>query len=367
MKKVFVVVLMLSGIMSSHAQNTCTINLTGSINWPASPGNINCVANGTGESIMVIPAGLTVTFNDNGDSWTGTKLIVEGTLIISKSVTIYASIVVNGGGRVSIPGKLALGTSPGCGYTVIVRPGGAVDTSNSASDRLMICGQEIIKGDGGGCNPNYPAGAPPYCDNGIGFEFTGPTAVDEDGYNGTLPVKLHDFTATQHGESVKLQWITSMEENFYKFVVQRSADGLNYEEIGEVKGKGFDIYNIESKYSFMDDAPLTGFNYYRLKAVDLDDTFENFGVKLVAMESAKRLAVYPNPTTGESISFRRNFNAQESDRIAIIDQLGVEVFNGPATGSVNSIAFPNTLRAGIYMLRYTSGDFEQIQRIIVKN
>ena len=85
------------------------------------------------------------------------------------------------------------------------------------------------------------------------------------------------------------------------------------------------------------------------------------------MSGSKKLAVYPNPSNGERISFRANFHYQESDRIVLIDQLGVEVFNRLAANMENHILFPNVLQPGIYMLRYTSKDFEQVARVVVRH
>lgn len=182
-----------------------------------------------------------------------------------------------------------------------------------------------------------------------------------------LPIKLSYFEVIRHGNAVELRWATTMEENFREFVVQRSANGTEFEDIGSVAGKGFDIYNIESKYIFTDAQPLIGNNYYRLKAVDLDDKFESFGVKMVKIVAPKHLAVYPNPSSGSSIFLSTNFHPDESSRIVIVNQLGDEIFRGPAMERSGAISFGEGLRPGIYFLRYISADFTQTARIVVKN
>jgi hypothetical protein len=91
--------------------------------------------------------------------------------------------------------------------------------------------------------------------------------------------------------------------------------------MGEVVGVGRNIYDTETNYSFDDKAPVLGANYYRLKALDLDGAAEYFGVIVIKSTGTKQLAVYPNPSSGESISFQVNFNPSESDQILLINSL----------------------------------------------
>lgn len=182
-----------------------------------------------------------------------------------------------------------------------------------------------------------------------------------------LPIELSYFEVDLDENIVELRWATTMEENFREFIVQRSFNGTEFEDIGRVAGKGFDIYGIESKYLFADTQPLIGNNYYRLKAIDLDDQFEYFGVKMVKILAPKHLTVYPNPSSGGAIFFSTNFNPGESARIVIVNQLGVEVFRGPARARDADISFTDKLLAGIYFLRYVSEDFQQTARIVVRN
>lgn len=220
---------------------------------------------------------------------------------------------------------------------------------------------------GGTLNVKNGGTCPTPCPVTGGFE----SCISDSGSNtfcdDVLPVKLLYFNVHVLEESIELKWATIMEEDFALFIIQRSADGLNYEDVGEVPGAGFNIYDIESRYSFEDRVPLTGFNYFRLKAVDLDGSFEHFPVKAVKLNGPKKIAVYPNPSSGEIISFRTNFSPSESDRIILTDQLGVEVYNGMASSTRNSVAIENRLLPGIYMLRYVAGGFEQTARVVVKN
>ncbi len=67
---------------------------------------------------------------------------------------------------------------------------------------------------------------------------------------------------------IHVNWTTASEENTERFELQRSADGQNWTTMKSVLAA-----KIPSSYSFDDNAPLSGINYYRLKLVSADETF----------------------------------------------------------------------------------------------
>ena len=343
---------------------TCTITASG--NW-TNPGPA-CAEGGNagGATILVIPAGLTLTFNDNADTWTGTRIDVYGTLTISSpgQVTINSSIVVKNGGVLGISSKLNMGTADGCGYTLGVETGGTVNIVGSTPDRLNVCGNEIARGGTAGCNP-YPAGPAPYCEPTGGF--TGPTGFDEDGYDpGVLPIKLVYFRGKLVNDHVVLTWATEEEESFDRFEIERAGNDLEFSKIDELPGAGYNTNSFQ-EYSTIDANPLIGQNYYRLKAVDLDGSYEYFNVVLVSVTGSKRFSVYPNPSQGNSIKYEINFDFNGYDRIVLFNSLGVEVDNTTVTAISDEIIFNETLTPGIYFIKYISNDFSRTVRLAVTN
>ncbi|MBK7958341.1 MAG: hypothetical protein IPK03_09595 [Bacteroidetes bacterium] len=87
----------------------------------------------------------------------------------------------------------------------------------------------------------------------------------------------------------QLNWITSSEKNNEKFDIERSANGIDYAKIGEVKGSGNSI--IQRKYRFddlkLDDAPI---HYYRLKQVDFDGQFEYSKIIAISQKTLDQIS-----------------------------------------------------------------------------
>lgn len=112
------------------------------------------------------------------------------------------------------------------------------------------------------------------------------------GSNGSFPVKLTSFKTSVVGGKVILIWNASNELDFYKFEVQRAKDALSFERVGSVQGKDLELY------SFNDDFPIMGENYYRLKMIDLDGSYEYSKIITANFIGNDGFKVFPNPIVG---------------------------------------------------------------------
>ncbi|MEO5562572.1 MAG: T9SS type A sorting domain-containing protein [Chitinophagaceae bacterium] len=110
----------------------------------------------------------------------------------------------------------------------------------------------------------------------------------------TLPVTLVSFKAIWVNDIAKLNWISANETNSYLFEVEKATGNGPYRKIGKVLASGNTSEN--RSYSFVDSFPVTGANYYRLKAVDLDQHFRySHVVSLTKQHDILVEAIYPNP------------------------------------------------------------------------
>ena len=84
----------------------------------------------------------------------------------------------------------------------------------------------------------------------------------------TLPIELTSFTGIKTGRNNELQWVTLSEANNDYFIVEKTADGNNFEHVGMQDGAGNSTFS--TYYFMMDDKVENIINYYRLKQVDFD-------------------------------------------------------------------------------------------------
>lgn len=110
-----------------------------------------------------------------------------------------------------------------------------------------------------------------------------------------LPVELVNFYGKVNHSNIKLYWTTLSEEGNAGFDIEKSTNGNKFEVIGHVAGAGNSIEKID--YTFIDENPRSGFNYYRLKQMDFDGNFEYSNVISVRYEQEQKMAIYPNPVS----------------------------------------------------------------------
>lgn len=112
-----------------------------------------------------------------------------------------------------------------------------------------------------------------------------------------LPVTLVSFGISAEEENVRLNWTTTSEVNSEQFEIQRSADGKKWSALGKVKAKGES--STREEYTYLDEQPKAGDNFYRLKMIDQDQTFSYSSIKNIKMNGAADVAAYPNPTEND--------------------------------------------------------------------
>lgn len=171
-----------------------------------------------------------------------------------------------------------------------------------------------------------------------------------------LPVSLTSFTAQKQVSGVQLKWNTSSEQNNSHFDIQRSADGINFSNVGKVNGAGNS--NTSLDYYFTDKSPASGTNYYRLSQVDFDGKislskpvfvntgFSNSSIKVSSSSNSSNLNI--------SISSDR-----ASSGLLIIYNVGGQKVFEQAVSLDNgnndiAISLPNTDK-GVFVATYSDG------------
>lgn len=138
-----------------------------------------------------------------------------------------------------------------------------------------------------------------------------------------LPIELVYFNAIpENNRIVNLSWQTSTEIDNDFFTVERSLNGLDWEDLTTIDGAGNS--NVLLNYSALDSKPYNGDSYYRLKQTDFDGQFQYSQIESVKLNtlSGSGVLIYPNPTNNQIKIVGEKF---ELDEIKVFDTLGKNV------------------------------------------
>lgn len=178
-----------------------------------------------------------------------------------------------------------------------------------------------------------------------------------------LPIKLLSFDAIKKDKVAVLDWATAQEQNSNCFEIERSRDAKGFIPILKTNAAGYS--NGILNYQLIDERPLKGNNYYRLKETDFDGKFEYSEVrKLNFEETSKGLELYQS---GTNLIIKLE-KSTEVEEISLFDVSGRLVESYPLhlneAGTYEQAL--NSLSSGIYLISAKTNNGIISQRIIVK-
>jgi hypothetical protein len=234
-------------------QATCTINPGGaSVNWSA------CVCQETGlapvnGNKVVVAASKTLVINVAGTPFFTGDIEVFGSLVADQANTqLNGNIRIRSGGTFDLAKRMNLGSAGGCGYTLVVDPGGTLTTSGGgASSLLSVCGTGVLQA-GGGCG-TYPTGSLPFCTPGGGWPTTG-ISFDETGNAG----RIYTWVGTTANFNTSTNWTPNRTTLTTDDILILNASGsiknitsVPTQSVGRIQVTGSSTYSFASSGSII--------------------------------------------------------------------------------------------------------------------
>jgi hypothetical protein len=179
------------------------------------------------------------------------------------------------------------------------------------------------------------------------------TYTDPCAFAVALPVTMVDFKGFVKNEVVNLTWLVTDEKDLSRYDIYSSVDGTNYSLCGSVSATTSAI-GIKT-YQFQDLSNKSALVYYRIKAMNNDETGE--WSSIVALHTTKPvvnkpLKVYPNPATDYiNMEFEgvvpSHFNLLVMDMSGkvILEETDVETESNEYTLSLNGF------NSGMYIIK----------------
>lgn len=178
-----------------------------------------------------------------------------------------------------------------------------------------------------------------------------------------LPVTFSHFNVSiENNQSVILSWGVTQQSNNKGFFVEESVDGIRWSDKKFIAAA--ETNNMDTQYSFVDDNPVNGGSYYRIKQVDQDGNERFSDIKAVAINIANgsKIQVWPNPTRG---NVKINNNSESYAVARVCNQSGSEISEHRLYPGLNSIDI-SSLSFGVYIVNVKFANGETYNQKIIK-
>lgn len=316
-----------------------------------------------------------------GNDVVGGNLIIDGSVTrlgdLSISRTLFSgpmTLTINSGDSLVIDGNFTIGLEA----ELVVEEGGYLyvngDLNNQgififagdvSNDGIIGVSGDYNQGPGASFNKGDNANFYVNGDSDIPGETDGSIPPEIQEIYNTLPIELKVFEGILAKNATQLNWITAKEENFSHFEIERSVNEKPFEVIGLVEGQGNSMTDVY--YDFTDLSIPFGIIRYRLKAVDIDHSFEYFEAIEIKNTFSNQVSAYPNPTTNISnvkIVLPKEFKGK-LNKVSLFNSSGRNLYNQLNFDPQVSKLELGELEEGMYILKIYHNGLTENLRIFV--
>ena len=189
------------------------------------------------------------------------------------------------------------------------------------------------------------------------------------GIAGPLPVNYSSVKAYRRSNDIAVEWKVENEISIKQYQVERAADGTNFSKIATVLPTG--NANSSAQYLAADISPLSGDNFYRVKAISLSGRIQYSPVvRVVAPKTTQEISVYPNPVTSNTINIRYSQQTAGTYQARLYTIDGILLYNGSiqlSSNGVEAIILGAKPAAGSYQLEIKNANETILtQKVIVQ-
>lgn len=178
-----------------------------------------------------------------------------------------------------------------------------------------------------------------------------------------LPVDLISFNASYNQKQVSLSWITASEHHSDYFSIERSADGITYEEIFRMASHHES--NIIRHYATTDYFPYPNISYYRLKHTDFDGNYQYSKINSIIIPNQNNEIGCWYDNHKNKIIIRFPTSVSNLTTIQLINSAGEYLMNEELSDTPIFEIYSSRLKRGLYFLRINTDGNTLIKKVVL--
>jgi acid phosphatase type 7 len=187
-----------------------------------------------------------------------------------------------------------------------------------------------------------------------------------------LPVKLISFSGTSDPTNVvTLKWSSAYEVNSSQFLIERSVNGKDFQQVGSVPAsKNSDQIK---EYTWLDQTSVNIVNhdsvYYRIKMVDLNggSTYTRVvAIKITRIDKVTDIEILPNPSQASAVQMRLAGKEKADISYTVTNQSGKIIAKRQISITNKPIPFlPENTPPGLYILKVMMDGTPFTKKVVV--
>lgn len=173
-----------------------------------------------------------------------------------------------------------------------------------------------------------------------------------------LAISIADIKAANAGQRNRVDWKTASEQAGDVMTLEHSKDGKTFTTLAAISGKG-----SASDYTYWDEKPYAGVNYYRLKVTGTDRRVNYSQVVTATVNGGNAFTAraYPNPVN-DVLTITLSGGRAANSNIVVTDMIGRTVATLSCDNDKMTIDMSGLAR-GSYIVKYTDDAHSEIIKV----
>ncbi len=174
-----------------------------------------------------------------------------------------------------------------------------------------------------------------------------------------LPVTFTSIKAYKQNKNIEVEWRVSNESNIKEYQAEKSVNGIDFTTLSVVKPTNNN--GGSAVYTATDTKPVTGYNYYRIRSIDMNGAISYTTiVEVTIADSKEEININPNPITDGQIHLQFQNEPAGKYGLRLMNNLGQIIMQKQVTRqdgtSTELIGWNFNLAHGMYKLEVTQPD-----------
>lgn len=175
-----------------------------------------------------------------------------------------------------------------------------------------------------------------------------------------LPLTITNVKAYLKDKDIHVEWLAENEDNIAQYEVERSGNGNQFKKVHTTAAKNTNA----GAYAWTDVNALDGYNFYRIKSVDVNGkTAFSKIVKVFAGSIKQSISVNPNLVKGGIINLQMMNQPAGTYKLSLLNSIGQVMLSREIEHTENSISETILINKftshGLYKLNVTKPDGKQ--------